>query len=89
MAALHSRRARNPGRKKGLPPFFMWRQLALPWVLIAGAAVGRIDPRNEDFVDFQMVSAIIVIALAVENVRYARRFTTPTALAEPSALADE
>jgi hypothetical protein len=87
MAALHSRRARSPKRKKGVPPFFMWRQIALPWVLVAGLAIGRMDRR--DLVVFQMTSAVIVVALAVENSRYARRCTTPSAVAEPPALADE
>jgi len=81
MAALHSRRARRPGRKKGLPPFFMWRQIALPWVLVAGLAIGRIAPGNQALAGSQMISAIIMIALAVENWRYARRFTVPAAAA--------
>ena len=28
-AAIYSRRARNPKRRKGQPPFFMWRFIAL------------------------------------------------------------
>jgi hypothetical protein len=87
LAALHSRRARSPKRKKGLPPFLMWRQIALPWVLAAGLATTRVA--NQVAPGSLMISAIIIFALAVENWRYARRFITPSAVVEPAALADE
>jgi hypothetical protein len=89
MAANYSRRARNPKRKKGLPPFFMWRQIALPWVLFAGLSATSVAPRNHAVPGLQMISGVIVIALAVETYRYSRRFTGPLRAVEPPALADQ
>ena len=95
MAVIYSRRARNTMRKKGLPPFFMWRQIALPWLLIPtllNAILFNTQDRSAPDVRalalLQVISSIAIIALAVETYRYSRRFTRPRAAGQPT-LAEE
>jgi hypothetical protein len=84
MAVIYSRRARNPKRKKGLPPFFMWRQIALPWLLIPTLlnatllnTQDRSTPDERALALLQVIFSIAMIALALETWRYGRRFTRP------------
>jgi hypothetical protein len=96
MAVIYSRRARNPKRNKGLPPFLMWRQIAVPLVLLPTIAATTLTADHGPpatggprLAGLQMISGIIVIVLAVENYRYGRRFTRSPGAMEPAALADE
>jgi hypothetical protein len=96
MAVIHSRNVRNRKRKKGLPPFLLWRPIALAGVVLPTSGVNlwlaNQDPPahgNLNVAGFQLISAVIVIALAVENIRYSRRFIKPPRAIEPTALADE
>jgi hypothetical protein len=95
MAVVYSWRARNPRRKKGLAPFFMWRQMALPWLLIPTllnatllSAQGRSTPDDRALALLQVISSIAIFALALETYRYSRRFTRPRGAGQPT-LAEE
>jgi hypothetical protein len=95
LAVIYSRRARNPKRKKGLPPFFMWRQIALPWLLIPTFlnaillnTQDRSTPDVRALALLQVISSIAMLALALETWRYGRRFTRPRAAGQPSAGAE-
>ena len=91
MAVIYSRRARNPKRKKGLPPFFMWRQIALPWLLIPtfvnAILLNTQDRSNPDvraLALLEVISSIAMIGLALEIWRYGRRFTRPRGAGQAS-----
>jgi hypothetical protein len=95
-AVIYSRRARNPRRKKGLPPFFMWRQIALPWLLIPTLlnatllnTQDRSTPDLRALALLQVISSIAIIALAVETYRYSRRFTRPRAAGRPTLAGEQ
>jgi NADH:ubiquinone oxidoreductase subunit K len=95
MAVIYSRRARNPKRKKGLAPFFMWRQIVLPWLLIPTLlnatllnTQGRSTPDERALAFLMIIFSIAIIALALETYRYSRRFTRPRGAGQP-ALAEE
>jgi MFS family permease len=95
MAVIYSRRARNPRRKKGLPPFFMWRQIALPWLLIPTLlnatllnTQDRSTPLERALALLQVISSIAIIALALETYRYSRRFARSREAGQPT-LAEE
>jgi hypothetical protein len=86
--ASYARKARRPNRKKGLPPFLMWRQIALPWLLIPTELTAMFAgdqglPRSdrEALALTQVVFAVALIALSVELWRYSRRFTKPVGMA--------
>jgi hypothetical protein len=94
-AVIYSRRARNPKRKKGLLPFLMWRQIALPWLLIPTFLNAiLLNTQDRSTLDeralalLQLVSSIAMIALAFETWRYSRRFTRPRGAGQAS-LGDE
>jgi amino acid transporter len=75
-AAIYSRRARNPKRRKGQPPFFMWRFIALMWMILAGVATTSLtSPGQEAAAIAHLICTILVIPLAVVNYRYSRRFS--------------
>ena len=91
MAVIYSRRARNRKRKKGLPPFFMWRQIALPWLLIPTFlnaillnTQDRSTPDVRALALLQVISSIAMIALALEIWRYGRRFSRPRGAGQAS-----
>ena len=95
MAVIYSRRARNPKRKKGLPPFFMWRQIALPWLLIPTLlnatllnTQDRSTPDMRALALLQVISSVAIIALALETYRYSRRFSRPRGAGQ-STLAED
>jgi hypothetical protein len=84
MAVIYSRRARNRKRKKRLGPFFMWRQILLPWLMIPTLlnatllnTQGRPTPDERVLVLLQVIFSIAIFALALETWRYSRRFTRP------------
>jgi amino acid transporter len=75
-AMIHSRRARSPKRRKGWPPFLMWRQTALLWMILAGIVTAPLTPPgNRTIALVHVIFAILVIPLAAETYRYSRRFT--------------
>jgi hypothetical protein len=91
MAVIYSRRARNPKRKKGLAPFFTWRQILLPWLLIPTLlnatllnTQGRPTPDERVLALLQVIFAIAIFALVLETWRYSRRFTRPRGAGQPT-----
>lgn len=87
MAALHARRAQNSRRKRGQPPFFVWRQIAAMWVLLGylptrmllgqriptWMLLGQPPFRSDEVLALIVSSGYFV--LSMEAVRYRRRFT--------------
>jgi hypothetical protein len=89
-AMIYSRRARSPKRRKGLPPFLMWRQIALPWMILAGIATAPLTPPgNRTIALVHLIFALLVVPLAAENYRYSRRFTRQLGEVELPALGAE
>jgi hypothetical protein len=91
MAVIYSWRARNPNRKRGLPPFFMWRQIALPWLLIPTLlnatllnTQDRSTPDERALALLQVISSIAIVVLALETWRYSRRFSRPRGAGQAS-----
>jgi hypothetical protein len=75
-ARIYSLRARSPKRRKGWPPFLMWRQISLLWMILAGIATAPlVPPGNRAIALVHLIFAILVIPLAAETYRYSRRFT--------------
>ena len=94
-AAIHAWKARRPNRKKGLPPFFMWRQMVLPLLLVPTEmnATFAVDPGmpisdRKALLLVQVVSCVAIIVLAAEVWRYSRRFTGPIALTNTNTLTE-
>jgi hypothetical protein len=85
--AVHSRRARSPKPgKKPRPPFFMWRQTALLWTILAGMGTTPLTPPgNRAIAIAHIILAILVIPLAAENYRYARRLRSSGAGGLPAS----
>ena len=80
-AMIYARQARNPGRKKGLLPFLMWRTTALFWLMLATslsatlvADHGSSTTTHRLLGGLQLLFAIALFALCVEILRYSRRF---------------
>jgi hypothetical protein len=78
---IYAREARNPRRKKALPPFLMWRTTALFSLMFATSLLAMLVANQDSLTTahkildgLQIIFAIGVIALAVETLRYSRRF---------------
>jgi hypothetical protein len=84
-AAIRSRREQSPKRRRGWPPLFMWRQIALLWMILAGMCTAPLTPPgNRAIAIAHLILAILVIPLAAENYRYARRFRSSRAIKLPA-----
>jgi hypothetical protein len=81
MAANYARRARNPRRKKGQPPFFMWRTAVGLWLIPLDLLIG-FGPLREHHRTVFVLEMILVggyLLLVAETRRYTDRFTRPRA----------
>ena len=89
-ARIYSLRARSPKRRKGWPPFLMWRQISLLWMILAGIATAPlVPPGNRAIALVHLIFAILVIPLAAESYRYSRRFIRPLGEVEQPVLGVE
>jgi hypothetical protein len=79
---IYAREARNPRRKKALPPFLTWRNTALFWLMfatfllatrVADRGSGPLTTGHRVLVGLQLFFAIALIAVCVETLRYHRR----------------
>lgn len=78
-AMLYARQARNPRRKQASPPFLMWRMAALFWLMFTSplsatfaAYQGSSTASHRVLGGLQLISAVAVITLFAETLRYRR-----------------
>jgi hypothetical protein len=82
MAANYARGARNPRRKKGQPPFFMWRTAVGLWLIPFYVLIGFLSPFRAHHRTVFVLEIILVggyLLLVAETRRYTDRFTRPRA----------
>jgi hypothetical protein len=80
MATSHARRARNPRRKKGQPPFFMWRTTVGLWLLSSELLLGIFNPpvgHHRWVIWLMLILLGGYLLLVLETLRYKERFTRP------------
>ena len=81
LATIYARRARNPRRKKGLPPFFMWRTTVGLWLLSSELLLGVFEPAPRAphvgyLADVDLAGRLFP-ARTERHRRYTDRFTRP------------
>ena len=82
LAANYARQTRNPKRKKGQPPFFMWRTAVGMWLLTFGLLITVFMPphwRHKPGFVLAMIFLGGYFLLLIETLRYTDRFTQPRA----------
>ena len=80
MAKIDARRARNPRRKKGQPPFFMWRTTVGQWLLSSELLLGIFSPlygHHRWVIGLMLILLCGFFLLVLETRRYTDRFTRP------------
>ncbi len=89
LAANYARNALNPKRKKGLPPFFMWRTTVGLWLITFDLSIGALIPHHGHHKAILALSMILVggyFLLVVETHRYTGRFTRPRGADLPESM---
>jgi hypothetical protein len=82
LAANYARRTRSPRRKKGQPPFLMWRTAVGVWLLSFELLITVFMPlhwRHKPVFVLAMIFLGAYFLLLVETLRYTDRFTGPRA----------
>jgi len=80
MVDIYARQARSPRRKKGQPPFFMWRTTVGLWLLNLDLSLGVFNPLHGHHRSTFALAMILLggyFVVAVETRRYTERFTRP------------
>jgi hypothetical protein len=80
LAANYARRTRSPKRKKGQPPFLMWRTAVGIWLLTFGLLITIFMPSHWRHKPVLVLAVIFLggyFLLLVETIRYTDRFTQP------------
>ena len=81
-SANYARSNRNPKRKKGQPPFFMWRTTLGLWLLNLDLSLGVFNPLHGHHRSTFALAVIFLggyFLLLLETLRYTDRFTQPRA----------
>jgi hypothetical protein len=80
MAVIYARHTRSPKRKKGQPPFFMWRTTLGLWLLSFDLSITVFLPtpgHHRSILVLAMVFLGGYLLLLLETRRYMDRFTRP------------
>jgi len=80
LATIYARRARNTRRKKGQPPFFIWRTTVGQWLLSSELLLGIFNPPYGHHMWVIWLMLILLLGfflLVLETQRYTARFTRP------------
>jgi len=89
LAANYARSTRNARRKKGQPPFFMWRMTVAQWLLSFALLTTVFIPlysHHKTVFALQMISLAGFYLLILEIRRYTDRFTRPRADYLPQSM---
>jgi hypothetical protein len=81
-SANYARSTRNPKRKKGQPPFLMWRTAVGMWLLTFGLLITVFMPPHWRHKPVFVLAVIFLggyFLLVLETLRYTHRFTQPRA----------
>lgn len=80
LAANYARHTRSPKRKKGQPPFLMWRTTVGLWLLTSELLITLFIPHHGHHKSLFVLDMILLggyLLLMAETRRYADRFTRP------------